>query len=204
MLTCAVMRPLCSRAMGLFTLTRLGRAPITRAMDRLEEEIRRKRQAVEAAQRELEQAKERARQAQQQLDRESIELAAFQKAAQLRPAGAPPEQQAMRQEAEPTHQRRLGRQPGAIKKEWREVLRDMLRNGNRPQSPSAISLLAERFGLPHDAKSIRERFRGFESHGFVEKVGDDYRVTDVAVQRFDLDGTSPLVDGEEDREVSAK
>lgn len=80
-----------------------------------------------------------------------------------------------------------GRQPGAIKKEWREVLRCMHKSGGGLHAPSVISLLAKRFGLPHDAKSVRERFRGFAANGFVEKIGSDYRVTGVAVQRFNLD-----------------
>lgn len=86
-----------------------------------------------------------------------------------------------------TVERRGGRQPGAISKQWRNVLDGIYAEGkNRPHDVGAISLLAESAGLDLQVSSVLARMKNYVELGYVEEVNGHYRVTPTAIEKFEL------------------
>lgn len=81
--------------------------------------------------------------------------------------------------------KRGGRQPGAISKQWRTILNDI--SFNQPVDLPTIVLLASGHGLELQESSALSRMRHYLELGYVEETSDGkYRVTDAAIKRFDL------------------
>jgi hypothetical protein len=159
-------------------------------MDKLDEEIRK-------VQKEAADLKRRA-------DAKELELKALQRAAALRPTvsevlaaefepesteGPPLDDGSAGLEdvlgVEPPENKRGGRQPGAISKQWRTILNDIL--DNQPVDIEGIVLLAVRHGLELQHGSALSRMRHYIELGYVEDAGEGrYRVTSEAVNRFGL------------------
>jgi len=82
-------------------------------------------------------------------------------------------------------EKRGGRQPGAISKQWRTILSDIF--ANQPVDLATIVLLASVHGLELQESSALSRMRHYLELGYVEETSDGrYRVTDAAIKRFDL------------------
>lgn len=80
-----------------------------------------------------------------------------------------------------------GRQVGAISKKWRAILQrmELIRPGGA--LPQEISTLGHAVGLPNlRPRDARERAEKYVALGYFERVGDRYRVTDVAKRRFGM------------------
>jgi hypothetical protein len=78
-----------------------------------------------------------------------------------------------------------GRQPGAISREWREILRRVAIHYPEGATPDDIAAYGATVGLhnlsPRDA---RQRAKKYVSLGYFEASGDRYRVTAQARERF--------------------
>jgi hypothetical protein len=153
-------------------------------MDKLDQEIADKRAAVDRLRAELRSAE--------------IELAAFERAAQLRPDKATHPGPASSKgggfflDTEAPEARR-GRQPGAISHEWRRVLELIISRLGGSATPEQIAALGGEVGLPTlTAALVRQRMTLYQSysHDYVRLASDGkYHVTNKAVERF---GLSPL------------
>jgi hypothetical protein len=141
-------------------------------LDRLEKAIADKRKMLDLL-------RETAERAQRAAEIAEAELRAMEAAAQLRPAAA----------GEASSQR--GRQPGAISKEWREVLRVlyMLAEG---RSYEGIAELAEKAGIEATLGSVRERVRRFVEAGFLARSPGGFVATPLAAERFLLSPQTEL------------
>ena len=89
--------------------------------------------------------------------------------------------------------RRGGRQSGAISKEWREILKRVAvayPNGAMPEDIAAFGPIVGLDNLrPRDARQQAEKYVG---HGYLEHIGDRYRVTAKAQERFGFSGEAAL------------
>lgn len=106
---------------------------------------------------------------QRSLEIMEAQLAALEAAASLRPSVA--------------QEIKRGRQPGAISKEWRNVLHRVFFLG--PMNYQEIRDQAEAEGVHADISNVRERVRNFVKSGLL--VGDaeaGFSVSDEAVERF--------------------
>jgi hypothetical protein len=129
---------------------------------------------------------------QRQLDVVTIELRALEEAAALRPIDvvgftAVPVKPVMRL-ADGDEPKRGGREPGCISKKWRVALRDLARRSNPYRTTDEIYLVTRtrvRASLP----AVKERVRSYVAMGFMEESEGRYRVTQHAIEKFDLDLT---------------
>lgn len=79
--------------------------------------------------------------------------------------------------------KRKGRQPGAISKEWRDVLRMMASAG--PADYVLILALANEVGIEGDMANVRERVRTFVRNGLLKGTPEQgFTVTAEAWERF--------------------
>lgn len=82
--------------------------------------------------------------------------------------------------------RRGGRQPGAISNRWKAVLGELV--GGVFDDKHVADVVFELENRRIKPTEVRRIFEGYIEHGYVEKTGDDlYRVTDVAIEKFDLE-----------------
>lgn len=158
-------------------------------MDKLQQEIEQKRADVSDADKAVKAAEKRAAEARRTLELRKAELAAYERAAALRPEHAfraSPALSLVRPLIE-DRGNRGGRQPGAISIKWRAVLGSMVKaNDNRSMTVPEICLLAESAKLPHDPRGVRERIKKFVALGLMHDEGGSFRVTETAIKRFEL------------------
>jgi hypothetical protein len=117
----------------------------------------------------------------ERLVRERIELAALERAAELRPADC---SSASSTRAEKS---RKGRQPGAISYKWRQVLKGIVeRNGSA--SLDDVVVLARKAGLAELSRAyLLRRLRLFEERNLVICGADEsFAATPFAVERYKL------------------
>ncbi|HXC14766.1 MAG TPA: hypothetical protein VNV39_18265 [Stellaceae bacterium] len=141
-------------------------------MDALDQEIEAKRLAL--------------RKARAQLVELEVELRALERAAALRPPRAGVNQRAAPPSAHVQRRSgRGGRVPGAISKPWRRLLMKLRELYPEGALPEEIASFGPAIGLPNlrprDARLQAEKYL---ERGFVEQVGDRYKVTDLAWGRF--------------------
>jgi hypothetical protein len=114
-------------------------------------------------------------------------LTAYEQAAELRPVEGP---------AAP----RRGRQPGAISKEWQQVLRKIAVYGF-VKDYGSIYEIALHSGIDIDPSSARDRVRSFVQLGYLlHDQEHGFAVTPLAISRFGFDG-GPEIAGESLEEV---
>jgi hypothetical protein len=90
--------------------------------------------------------------------------------------------------------RRRGRQPGAISREWRDTLRELLLFG--PFGLPEVVAAAHRNGLPHiTERTAEERMRVHIAIGYVEAVGKEYTVTDSFAKKYGFDAHKTDAEG---------
>ncbi len=111
-----------------------------------------------------------------------MRLRIFKEAAALRPATS--HGQTADSQPKSNGHRKSGRQPGSLSKEWRAILKAMNNDGNAPREPSAIAEVSKKAGHPVDVHTVRDRMRKYAEFGFVERVGNAYRVAAKATERF--------------------
>ena len=138
--------------------------------------------AIADKRKELEQLREIVALQQRAAELAAAELRALELAAQMRPLA--------NGQSEPSG--RKGRQPGALSKEWRGVLRAMHLQGGR-FSYGAIGVLAGNQGIAATPSGVRERVRTFLDKGFLDgSPPDGFVVTLLAAERFELSNEQPL------------
>jgi hypothetical protein len=143
-------------------------------MDKLDQEIAAKRATINKLRLELRAAE--------------IELAAFERAAQLRPGAASTvsARGGFGQFGETIY--RKGRQPGAISQEWRRLLELVVQRHGAVASSDLMAELGPEAGIPNlNANLVRQRMTLYLQRGYVEAAGGDtFCVTDHAMTRFNL------------------
>lgn len=123
-----------------------------------------------------------------------VELRALQRAAALRPprsahGASRPQHNAPRRSG------RGGRVPGAISKPWREILVRVSKAYPAGATVEDIASFGPAVGLPNlRARDARHQAEKYLAHGFVERVGDRFKVTDSAVERFSAGAPAPRND----------
>jgi hypothetical protein len=116
-----------------------------------------------------------------------IELRVLQQAAALRPGiGLPPTNAASIPLRVSTGQSKGGRQQGAIAKEWRNVLQEIVDTGNVPLDIDMIAQIAETTGINIKPRSLRERIRRFSVEGHLAEQDGRFVVSEEAIRRFNL------------------
>ena len=165
------------------------RAMSSESPDQLDQEIAAKR--AEIAQ--IEQA----------LGAERNVLRGMLRAAELRPAvkmnGAPshaarPETPAVLPSAEPPTSPRSGKPPGTLGSRWRSILGRHARTfGIGFAGPELWAANAATEGHPMSVKAVRDWLRraAVDEHKYIERNGDTYRVSQTAVERFNLMTAEP-------------
>lgn len=107
-----------------------------------------------------------------------LELRAFELAAELRP---PPHETSARQTQSAEAGSRKGRQPGAISREWRQILRRLAVHYRDGATADDIAAYGPAIGLPNlSARDARQQAKKYVAHGYFESVGDRYKVTNLA------------------------
>lgn len=123
-----------------------------------------------------------------ELEIAQAKLIAYEHAAELRPA-------------EEGRTARRGRQPGAISREWRGVLRAIAFSSG-PQTSEQIHSVALSHGITADISSVRDRIRAFQSAGYLLLVGPDlWAVTSIAAGRFGFEDFAGRDDADEIEEA---
>jgi hypothetical protein len=117
-----------------------------------------------------------------------VELRAFERAAELRPnetAGRHSVRMTEDHGLERRAHSRKGRQPGAISKNWRKILSSVAAHYPDGASPEDIASYGAALGLPNlRPTDARQQAEKYVAYGYIERVGDRYKVTDMARERF--------------------
>lgn len=139
---------------------------------------------------------EQLRMLREERDRASIALAAYREAAEIRPSsssGAPEGVQGAALGGD-MEVRSRGRQPGSIANDWRFLMRNLVAAGRPWLTYAGMHVRCEKAGINIRAASIRGRVRHYTEMGFFEEMDGRFRVTDAAIQRFQLD--APVIRSE--------
>lgn len=147
----------------------------------------------DALDREIETKRREVQEARAQLQNLELELHTLELAAQLRPAGVAVKSVTLFSRDRPCgDSRRGGRQPGAISKEWREILKRVLAAYPDGALVEDIAAFGPAIGLnnlrPRDARQQAEKYVDL---GYFERIGERYRVTDAAKARFGIGAVEP-------------
>ena len=86
-----------------------------------------------------------------------------------------------------------GKAPGAINNSWRLTLSRVVEEGNNFLSPDLWAAAAKEVGVELQPKAARDwLYRGGGAkRGYVERRGDTYRVSDLAIEKFGLKAPKP-------------
>ena len=93
--------------------------------------------------------------------------------------------------------RRRGKEKGTISNQWRAVMGRMTETvGQQPFSPAAWCEAAHELGYKMEVKSIRDWLRrGIGAQlGYVDRHGDNYSVSALAIEKFNLKTATPIPD----------
>lgn len=113
-----------------------------------------------------------------------IELAAFEKAAQLRPTGKGAVSDRV---SETAGSKKRGRQPGSISFAWRKALGSLHTLGERFNYDMMLTA-AQHHNINTTLSSIRDRARLYVDQGLLEGSSEEgFLVTKNAIDRFGLD-----------------
>jgi hypothetical protein len=83
--------------------------------------------------------------------------------------------------------RRGGRQKGAISKTWRKILGHIVVQCPNGGTPDVIASFGRAVGLPNLRSSdVRLHAKKYMALGYLEQIGDLYKVTEAACERFRL------------------
>ena len=126
-----------------------------------------------------------------------VEHAALKRAAALRPIATAP--MSIRDLAPQGLQRvRLstgrGKAAGTLSTQWRTILTEVAKQaGRQPLTPDLWTVIANECGYSLDTRAVRDwLFRGGgATAGYVVREGDAYRVSDMAIERFNLKTAEP-------------
>lgn len=126
---------------------------------------------------------------QHKIDTLQIEIRAFQRAADLlRPKllnGTKPPVSVSPKPEEPA---KRGKAKGDISKVWRAVMAKVALAGNMPLSPDLWAVLSAECGRLVNVDAVRNWLRhgAAAENGYIVRTGDMYRLSDKAVQKFNL------------------
>jgi hypothetical protein len=119
-----------------------------------------------------------------------VELRVLERAAALRPPRS-----SQRATPPPKEQRRSGRGgrvPGAISKPWRAILMKVHELYPDGATIDEIASFGLALGLRNlRARDARQQAEKYVAHGFMEPVGDRYKVTNLAAERFQKSSATP-------------
>ncbi len=132
------------------------------------------------------------------LDVVRVEIRTLRRAAELRPAvrnvaptkrvlySPPPDFSAQQSSGR-------GKAPGAISMQWRQIMGKMVANGNSLMAPDLWVLAASECGHEVDVDTARDWLRraAKSDFGYIERDGDAFRVSQAAIQRFNLKAPEP-------------
>jgi len=88
---------------------------------------------------------------------------------------------------------RRGKAPGTLSNQWRTIMEHVVLTGNRPSSPLQWSDMALVRGFNIEEKSVRDWLRraAESEYHYIERIGDSYRVSDTAIQKFGFKTAEP-------------
>jgi hypothetical protein len=139
------------------------------------------------------------------LEMERIELRALQRAASLRPfhrknGVSRLEHPAADAGGHAPRERSRGKLRGTLSNRWREIMRRVVMEGNEPLPPDLWSVVAHQAGFDLEVKSARDWLRrGVGAQlGFIDRQGDAYRVSQAAIEKFNLKAATPPSEVPED------
>ncbi|MEE7490573.1 hypothetical protein [Methylobacterium oryzae] len=180
-------------------------------MDALDKLIAEKRQAIRVVEAEISDHEAKVATLRESIALATVELAAFEKAAALRPVSSRGDDE----EAFDTHDgdgKRRGRQRGAISHAWRTALGYLYLMGERFDY-ERMHEVAQNAGITTSFASIRDRARDYVERGLLDGSADaGFVVTDKAANQFKFDqapaaghgGTAPeMPEIEEEEEDDA-
>lgn len=97
-----------------------------------------------------------------------------------------------------------GKAPGSLGARWRKIMQVVVQNGNSALTPDLWAVAAETAGYPMETKRARDWLRRAteKEHHYIQRVGDGYRVSDAAIEKFKLrnqpeNESAPSVEGAE-------
>jgi hypothetical protein len=114
------------------------------------------------------------------------ELRTLEHAAELRPNVSAARRSTQNSETGPEmNKSHKGRQPGAISKEWRQILRRVAVHYPNGALPEEMAAYGPTLGLPNlRPTDARQRAKKYIGYGYLERVENRYRVTDLAREKF--------------------
>lgn len=111
----------------------------------------------------------------------AIALEAYVKAAEIRPSISAEESQRPQNETRPR-----GRQPGSIATDWRVLMRRLVAHGRPWLNYIAMHKECEKVDIKIKLASMRGRMRHYTALGLFDEVDGKFRVSDEAIERFQL------------------
>ena len=99
---------------------------------------------------------------------------------------------------------RRGKLPGALSAQWRSTMGKLVADGNHLATPDLWSVAAAECGYEIDVDRARDWLRRSAASGlgFIERQGDAFRVSQAAIQRFNLQAPVPPSEGSDDGTVA--
>lgn len=179
-------------------------------MDALDTLIAEKRQAIRVVEAEISARENEVARLRESIVLANVELAAFEKAASLRPVGSTGGDDDASDSSDGEGRRR-GRQQGAISRAWRNALGYLHLTEDRFDYEKMLST-AQGCGINTSLASIRDRARDYVKQGLLEGSAEEgFRVTEKAASQFKFDqapaaghgGHSPEVPEIEEEEDDA-
>lgn len=155
-------------------------------MDALDTLIAEKRQAIRAVEAEISSRETEVARLRETIVLANVELAAFEKAASLRPIGtAGGDEDAS--DSSDGEGRRRGRQQGAISRAWRAALGHLYFVEHRFDYELMLAA-AQECGITTSLASIRDRARDYVKQGLLSGSAEEgFRVTEKAAEQFKFD-----------------
>jgi hypothetical protein len=136
-----------------------------------------------------------------QVEAMKLRLGIYREAAKLRPNRADTASPSAGISERPAHKespsgRRGGRQPGAISRKWRTILRGVAAHYPAGATPADIASFGPAADLPNlKPKDARQQAEKYVAIGYMEHVaGDRYRVTEAAIRKYALREAGPGTD----------
>ncbi|BCM83586.1 hypothetical protein [Methylobacterium indicum] len=155
-------------------------------MDALDKLIAEKRQAISAVEAEIASHEAKVASLRESILLATVELAAFERAAALRPfylTGGDEDSS----DAHDSDGKRRGRQKGAISLSWRTAL-GYLYMMDEPFDHEKMLEVAQGCGITTSLASIRDRARDYVDRGLLDRSGDaSFVVTEKAAKQFKFD-----------------
>jgi hypothetical protein len=136
---------------------------------------------------EIEDKRRECEQLRAQLDHLEFELRTLQHAADLRPSVVDVSNRRVREPNSTTDSHKGGRQPGAISQKWRGILAGVATHYPGGATPADIASFGPALGLVNlRAADARQQAEKYVMQGYFERLGERYKVTPTACERFHI------------------